>query len=230
VRALSKSYATAVEELPVLIDVQFSMPVGGSLAIVGESGSGKSTLLNLIGGLDYPSAGSVRVFSRQIEVMSETELAGFRNKNIGFVFQYHHLLPDFSALENIALPALIAGRRHEETMADARVLLQDIGLYDRAGHRPAQLSGGEQQRVAIARALINKPGLVLMDEPTGNLDEETGKAVLAFARELQRRHNLTLIIVTHSSAVSTACDHCLRLTLGHATMHRQSGSPRARKR
>jgi len=163
----------------------------------------------------------VQVFSRQIEGMNETELAEFRNTHIGFVFQYHHLLPDFSAIENIALPALIAGRRYEDAMADARALLHDIGLHDRAGHRPAQLSGGEQQRVAILRALINKPGLVLMDEPTGNLDEETGKAVLAFARELQRRHNLTLIIVTHSGAVSTACDRCLRLALGRAVMYQQ---------
>jgi len=216
--ALSKSYASIAEDLPVFSDVHFSVPRGASLAIVGESGSGKSTLLNLIGGLDYPSSGSVRVFSEQIETMSETELARFRNKHIGFVFQYHHLLPDFSALENIALPALIAGRSHAEACADAGALLEDIGLRDRADHRPSALSGGEQQRVAIARALINKPGLVLMDEPTGNLDEGTGKSVLAFVRGLQRRHRLTLIIVTHSRAVSAACDSCLRLARGRATM------------
>jgi len=216
--ALSKSYANIAEELPVFSDVSFSVPVGGSLAIVGESGSGKSTLLNLIGGLDYPSAGSVQVFSERIERMNETELAGFRNKHIGFVFQYHHLLPDFSALENIALPAFIAGRPQEEALADARALLQDVELGDRADHRPGALSGGEQQRVAIARALINKPGLVLMDEPTGNLDERTGKMVLSLVRNLQRRRALTLIIVTHSPAVSAACNHCLRLAQGRAVM------------
>jgi lipoprotein-releasing system ATP-binding protein len=216
VSALSKSYANVAEELAVFSDVSFSVAMGNSLAIVGESGSGKSTLLNLIGGLDYPSSGSVQVFSKQIETMNETELAAFRNTHIGFVFQYHHLLPDFSALENVALPALIAGRREEEAFADARGLLQDIELGDRADHRPGALSGGEQQRVAIARALVNKPGLVLMDEPTGNLDERTGRIVLSLARNLQRRHALTLIIVTHSPAVSAACNHCLRLAHGHA--------------
>jgi lipoprotein-releasing system ATP-binding protein len=218
VSALSKSYANIAEELSVFSEVSFSVPVGGSLAIVGESGSGKSTLLNLIGGLDYPSTGTVRVFSQQIEIMNETELAEFRNKHIGFVFQYHHLLPDFSALENVALPALVAGRSQEEAFADALALLQDIGLGGRADHRPGSLSGGEQQRVAIARALVNKPGLVLMDEPTGNLDERTGKIVLSLVRNLQRWHSLTLIIVTHSPAVSAACNHCLRLAHGRAVM------------
>ncbi|HOG63845.1 MAG TPA: ABC transporter ATP-binding protein [Spirochaetota bacterium] len=223
VQGLSKVYASAAELLPVLTDIDFELHTARSLAVIGESGSGKSTLLNLVGGLDYASSGSITIFGTSIETMNETELARFRNRHVGFVFQYHHLLPDFSAIENVAMPALLAGRSFEEARETARQLLVDIGLGTRLEHRPGQLSGGEQQRVAIVRALINKPGLVLMDEPTGNLDEGTGASVLDLVIALQKKNALTLVMVTHSQKVAAACDECLLLAGGRARVQRRSG-------
>lgn len=227
---VSKVYASAAELLPVLSDVSFELQARRSLAVIGESGSGKSTLLNLIGGLDYASAGVISIFGTAIEGMNETALATFRNRHIGFVFQYHHLLPDFSALENVAMPALLAGRGFEEAADMARDLLCSIGLGSRLDHRPGQLSGGEQQRVAIVRALVNKPGLVLMDEPTGNLDESTGSSVLELVQSLQKQYQLTLVMVTHSQKVAAACDECLLLAGGHARMVRGASRRLAGKR
>lgn len=213
---VGKKYATAAEILSVLHDISFELHAGETVSIIGESGTGKSTLLNLIGGLDYVSSGRISVFGTDIGVMNETGLARFRNRNIGFVFQYHHLLPDLNALENAALPALLAGLPRAAALQTARELLVRCGLAGRMEHRPAQLSGGEQQRVAIARALINRPGLVLMDEPTGNLDEETGREVLEMIAELQQQHGLTLVVVTHNPAVAAGTERCLRLSHGSA--------------
>lgn len=215
---VSKTYASPVELLPVLSEVSFELAAGRSLAVIGESGSGKSTLLNLIGGLDYASAGTISIFGTAIERMNETGLANFRNRHIGFVFQYHHLLPDFSALENVALPALLAGKGDEEATELAHDLLCEIGLGARLDHRPRQLSGGEQQRVAIVRALVNKPRLVLLDEPTGNLDEASGDSVLELVRSVQQQYQLALVMVTHSQKVAAACDECLVLAGGKARL------------
>lgn len=222
VQDVSKVYVSAAELLHVLTDVRLELAAGQSLAVIGESGSGKSTLLNLIGGLDYASAGSITIFDTAIESMTETELANFRNRNIGFVFQYHHLLPDFTALENVAMPALLAGKSQDEAAELARELLAGIGLENRVDHRPGQLSGGEQQRVAVVRALVNRPGLVLMDEPTGNLDEATGASVLELVNSLQKKFGITLVVVTHSQKVAAACDQCLLLAGGHARLLRSS--------
>lgn len=213
---VGKKYATAAEILSVLNDVSFTLSAGETVSIIGESGTGKSTLLNLIGGLDYVSSGTIKVFDSDIGYMSETGLAEFRNRHIGFVFQYHHLLPDLSALENVIFPALLAGRSRQQAEPDGIRLLERCGLGERVEHRPSQLSGGEQQRVAIARALVNQPGLVLMDEPTGNLDEETGREVLGMISDLQKQHSLAMVLVTHNLSIAAKMDRCLRLSRGSA--------------
>lgn len=218
VEEVSKSYATEAEILPVISGLSFTLEKGKSLAVIGESGTGKSTLLNLLGGLDYVSSGGINVFDRRIEDLSETELAEYRNQYVGFVFQYHHLLPDFTALENVTLPALLQGTDNSQARELATDLLQRTGLEHRLHHKPSQLSGGEQQRIALARALINRPGLVLMDEPTGNLDEKTGKVVLDMIWKLKREYKLTLVIVTHNRDIARQTDRCLLLSGGTGEM------------
>lgn len=202
--SIRKSFATRDGELVVLRDVTLTLEAGAAAAIVGPSGSGKSTLLHILGTLDPPSAGRVEIDGVDPFALSPRELARFRNRRIGFVFQDHHLLPQCSVLENVLLPAL-AGRRTTGTTAWARTLLERVGLAGRLNHRPAELSGGERQRVALARALVNRPRLLLADEPTGNLDRHTGAVVADLLFELHREHALMLVLVTHNEALAARC-------------------------
>ncbi|HEY7314543.1 MAG TPA: ABC transporter ATP-binding protein [Gemmataceae bacterium] len=198
VEHLSKDYPTRSGALRVLRDIDLDLARGDALAIMGPSGSGKSTLLHLLGTLDRPTGGAVRLEGRDPFALSERELADFRNRNIGFVFQDHHLLPQCSVLENVLIPTLVARDNRESMKAWARQLLERVGLSDRLDHRPAELSGGERQRVAVARALIHRPILLLADEPTGNLDRRTADAIGKLLLDLHREENTILIVVTHS--------------------------------
>jgi lipoprotein-releasing system ATP-binding protein len=198
----------------VLRGVSFEMAAGESLAVVGPSGSGKSTLLHIIGTLDRPTSGEVRIDGQTPHALSEPELAAFRNRRIGFVFQDHHLLPQYSVLENVLMPALVAGRDHTQAAGRARSLLERVGLERRLGHRPAELSGGERQRAAVARALLNRPGLLLCDEPTGNLDAASAASVASLLFELHREEAGLLILVTHSAELAARAGRRMRLSEG----------------
>jgi len=184
------------------------------IGITGVSGSGKSTLLHLIGGMDKPDKGSIRILDMDIASLSPSDLSGFRNETIGFVFQFHHLLPEFTALENVMMPLLIRGISPAEARDRAISLLRDVGLGQRTHHRPGELSGGEQQRVALARALVGKPQLLLADEPTGNVDPQTGQAIGELFCELHAKHGLTSIIVTHNARLARLCSRVCRLEQG----------------
>ncbi|MBO6176675.1 MAG: ABC transporter ATP-binding protein [Treponema sp.] len=197
VNGLKKSYVTPVENLVIFEDLDLQVFKGESVVIAGKSGSGKSTLLNIIGGLDHSDSGSVIMNGCDISKLKESELTAFRQKVLGFVFQFHHLLKDFTALENIFLPAYMAGMSKKNAMEKARALLADVGLSERASHLPAELSGGERQRVAVARALINDPQIVLADEPTGNLDPENAVLIGELLFNITRQYQKTLIMVTH---------------------------------
>jgi len=216
---LVKDYATARGSLQVLSGLYLEVRAGEMVAIVGESGSGKSTLLHLLGALDRPTTGTVSYRGQNVFDQPDEALARWRNRAVGFVFQFHHLLPEFTALENVAMPALIGGASLREARPRAADLLERFGLTDRAEHRPAQLSGGEQQRVAVARALMNRPGLVLADEPTGNLDTKTAEHLhdelrrLVEAGEAGNREH-ALVIVTHNPALASRADRVLRLDAG----------------
>lgn len=199
--------------LSVIKGVDLEIHQGEKLAIVGVSGSGKSTLLNLMGGLDNPSQGSVVLQGKCWSDLDSTQRAAWRNRHIGFVYQFHHLLDEFTALENVCLPSLIAGDRLQGE-AYAKELLQRVGLADRLHHRPSELSGGERQRVAIARALARKPSLVLMDEPTGNLDPKTAEAVLKLLIELNKELEISLVIVTHDPVIAQQLDRTISLVDG----------------
>jgi lipoprotein-releasing system ATP-binding protein len=214
VRGLDKSYQSGDQKLEVLIDLTLSLQEGEMVAVTGVSGSGKSTLLHLIGGMDRPDRGSIKVLGREIFDLSPTDLSGFRNKTIGFVFQFHHLLPEFTAIENVMMPLLVRGEAPAHAEKSAESLLDDVGLRKRCGHRPGELSGGEQQRVALARALIGKPRLLLADEPTGNLDPATGEAIGDLFRELHTKHRLTSIIATHNESLARLCSRVYRLGKG----------------
>ena len=200
VRNLTKQYATPGGTLTVLSDVHLSLNSGDAAAIMGPSGTGKSTLLYILGGLEYPSSGTVSIGGKNVFEMNPIELARFRNSEIGFVFQDHCLLPQCSVLENVLLPTLVGPSK--DSISRAKSLIEQVGLLDRIDHRPAQLSGGEKQRVAIARALIQKPGLLVCDEPTGNLDETTADAVASQLLDLHHKQNNILIVVTHSSRLA----------------------------
>jgi lipoprotein-releasing system ATP-binding protein len=200
--AVTKQFPTPTEPLVVLRDVSLAIAQGQSLAIVGPSGSGKTTLLSILGTLDRPTSGTVELDGQDPFQLPEPSLAAFRNRRIGFIFQDHHLLPQCSALENVLLPTIAAGVATPEAIERARAMLQRIGLGDRLGHRPAALSGGERQRVAIARALIQRPQLVLADEPTGNLDRTTAAAIGELLLELPLEQKLILIVVTHSQPLA----------------------------
>ena len=210
-QSLSKTYRDA--EVPVVVFSGLDLEVerGEMLAIVGPSGIGKSTLLHLIGGLDRPDSGKVRVDDRDVTAMSSDELARFRNRSVGFVFQFHHLLPEFSALENVAMPGWIGRRPAGEALDRAAELLEELGLGARSRHFPNQLSGGEQQRVAIARALLADPLLFLADEPTGNLDLETSEKVFELMRECHNKRGLTSVIVTHNPELAGRCDRVFEM-------------------
>ena len=214
VHDLHKAYESGGQRLEILTGLSLEVDAGEMVGITGVSGSGKSTLLHLVGGMDRPDRGSIRILDREIGDLSLSELSGFRNEVIGFVFQFHHLLPEFTALENVMMPLLIRGTPLQQAADPAKALLQDVGLGERGHHRPGELSGGEQQRVALARALIGRPKLLLADEPTGNVDPETGQAIGALFRELHTRHRLTSIIVTHNERLARICSRAFRLEKG----------------
>jgi lipoprotein-releasing system ATP-binding protein len=206
---VSKSFPMAGGELPVLANVSLALARGEALAITGPSGAGKSTLLYIIGTLDTPGAGSVRILGQDPFSLNRASLARFRNANIGFVFQDHYLLPQCSVLENVLIPKLAGSGADGAAQERARMLLEKVGLAERSGHRPAELSGGERQRVAICRALINRPPLLLADEPTGNLDRHTAQSVGTLLLELSREENAMLIVVTHSLELAARLPrHC----------------------
>ncbi len=213
-RGVDKSYIAGTERLPVLRQLDLTVEAGEMIAVVGASGVGKSTLLHVLGGLDSLDAGSVRIGERELGALRPDELTAFRNRHVGFVFQFHHLLPEFSAVENAGMPLRIARRRSDEANQRARVLLERVGLGERLTHKPGMLSGGEQQRVAIARALVMEPSVLLADEPTGDLDEHTAETLHDLLREMHRERGLTSIIATHNPRLSAACDRVLRLEDG----------------
>jgi lipoprotein-releasing system ATP-binding protein len=214
ISGLVKTYQTPRARIDVLRALDLAVKSGEMLAIVGASGVGKSTLLHVLGGLDTLDAGQVRVGDARIDQMSDEARVAFRNRHVGFVFQFHHLLPEFSALENIEMPLRIAGRAAADREREAGALLERVGLAERSAHRPGALSGGEQQRVAVARALVCRPALLLADEPTGNLDETTAADLHRLLRDMHREHGLTSIIVTHNPVLAGACDRVLRLEGG----------------
>lgn len=211
---LSKSFITAAGELEVLQGIDLAFHEGEMVGITGASGAGKSTLMHILGALDRPSSG--KVFFRGTDVFSldDASRARFRNRSIGFVFQFHHLLPEFNALENVMLPGLISGMSYEAAAQKARGLLGELGLSSRLVHRPGELSGGEQQRVAVARALMQDAGLVLADEPTGNLDTATGNSLFELFLGLNREKGITFVIVTHNVALADRCHRVLRMADG----------------
>jgi lipoprotein-releasing system ATP-binding protein len=208
---LSKTYGEAGSEIKVLSDIDFSVRKGERIAVMGTSGSGKTTLLNLLGGLDLPSAGAIHVAGVNLSQVGERELNRLRNFELGFVYQFHHLLGEFTALENTAMPLLIRGLSKEEAKSEASAILENVGLASRLTHKPAQLSGGERQRVAIARALVGKPRCVLMDEPTGNLDRKTAVGIHSLLNELNASLNTSFIIVTHDEMFASSMDRCFFL-------------------
>ena len=214
VKDLHKSFPMGEQTLTVLRGIDLTIERGELIAVVGASGAGKSTLLHILGLLDRPSRGTVHFEGQDLFQLSEAAQAEFRNRRIGFVFQFHHLLPEFTALENACMPALIQRREPEEVRQEAIGLLKDVGLGPRLQHKPGELSGGEQQRVAVARALLQKPDLVLADEPTGNLDTHTGDALFALMRELNKARGTTFVIVTHNDKLSAQADRILHMQDG----------------
>ncbi|HLN04431.1 MAG TPA: ABC transporter ATP-binding protein [Bryobacteraceae bacterium] len=214
IRDLSKRYSSGENEQVVLDQVSFDVAPGERLALVGESGAGKSTLLHLLGGLDRLTSGTIYYKTKDISQLGEFELADFRNREVGFVWQIHYLLPEFTALENVMMPLLIRGQRHAGAASAAAARLEEVGLGARAGHRAGELSGGEQQRVVLARALVGNPSVLLADEPTGNLDFRTGEMIFDLLSALHRSHQLTSILVTHNLSFARRCDRVLRLEGG----------------
>jgi lipoprotein-releasing system ATP-binding protein len=211
---VDKSYVVGTTRLPVLHGLSLSVEKGEMVAIVGASGVGKSTLLHVLGGLDAIDGGSVQIGDADLATMKPEHLTAFRNRHVGFVFQFHHLLPEFTALENAGMPMRIARRPAGERDGRAEALLGRVGLAERLAHKPGMLSGGEQQRVAIARALVMDPWLLLADEPTGDLDEHTAETLHDLLREMHRERGLTSIIATHNPRLAAACDRILRLEDG----------------
>jgi lipoprotein-releasing system ATP-binding protein len=213
--AIVKTFASKgsdSSDLTVLNDVHFEAQLGESIAIMGPSGSGKSTLLHILGGLDRPNKGEVYFKGKSLSSFNSEELAYWRNQEVGFVFQFHHLLPEFTAIENVMIPALIHEKNSSETETKAKRLLERVGLADREHHRPSELSGGEQQRVAVARALMNNPSLLLADEPTGNLDEKNTVQLIQLLTEIRASENMTLILVTHDAQLGSYCDRVYQLS------------------
>jgi len=208
---IHKSYFLGRNELRVLKGIDLEIYQGEILAIVGPSGVGKSTLLHILGALDRPTEGEVYIDSTMIFSMNDDQLAAFRNRTVGFVFQFHHLLPEFTALENVAMPGLIAGKPKNMCFQKASRLLESVGLKERSEHRPSELSGGEQQRVAVARALMNDPKIILADEPSGNLDLKSSKALHDLLWRLSREQNQTIVIVTHNQQLAQRGDRIVEL-------------------
>ncbi len=217
VRDVFKSYYLHGKRIDVLRGVSVDIERGELVSLVGASGAGKSTFLHVLGTLDAPAAGSMRFEGREVFAMNDAEVAEFRNRTIGFVFQSHYLLPEFSALENVAMPAVIQRRDRARAFRDARELLDRVGLGSRVDHRPGELSGGEAQRVALARALVLKPALLFADEPTGNLDSETGEHVIELLFEMNRERRTTLVLVTHDPELAKRCDRRVHIAAGTLT-------------
>ena len=215
---LRKSYQDGHSTVDVFEHLNLTINPGDCIAIVGSSGSGKSTLLHLLGGLDKPSAGEVLIQGKDWQLFSEKQRCQLRNKHIGFVYQFHHLLREFTALENVAMPLLLADKSIQEARESAHDILNAVGLGARVHHKPAQLSGGERQRVAIARALVNKPDCVFADEPTGNLDNTTAMQVFDLMLKLNQQHNAALVIVTHDAQLASCMNHRMILKAGDLTM------------
>ena len=213
-RNLFKAYRDGERRIEVLRGVDLEIEAGESVAIIGQSGTGKSTLLHLLGALDLPDRGTIEIGGVEIGLMNPDELAGFRNRTIGFVFQFQELLADFTALENVLVPGRIAGLRGSSLRAKGEELLAEVGLSDRAEHFPSQLSGGEQQRVALCRALLLEPPLLLADEPTGNLDPEIGDQIFELLVSLQKRRGTTAVVVTHNREIANRCARLLTLHKG----------------
>ena len=213
-RGLAKTYRNAEVPVPVFRGLDLAVSRGEMLAIVGPSGIGKSTLLHILGGLDRADSGTIVVDGRDLTAMTNDELAAFRNRNVGFVFQFHHLLPEFTALENVAMPGWIGKMQAKSAVTKAGDLLKELGLATRERHFPNQLSGGEQQRVAIARALLTEPMLFLADEPTGNLDLETSARVFDLMRACHKQRGLTSVIVTHNPELAARCDRVFEMRRG----------------
>ena len=214
VRGLNKTYLVGAQPIHVLRDLDLDVEKGEMVAIVGASGVGKSTLLHLLGGLDRADGGTVHVGEAEVSAMPDAALVEFRNANVGFVFQFHHLLPEFDAIDNVAMPMRIARAAPESAREHASALLRRVGLGERVTHRPGMLSGGEQQRIAVARALVMNPALLLADEPTGDLDENTADSLHALLREMHAERGLTSIIATHNPRLAAACNRILRLEQG----------------
>lgn len=221
---LHKSFPQGRGRLEVLKGIDLSVRRGECVAVVGPSGAGKSTLLHILGALDRPTEGRVLFQGEEIFGRPEPALAQFRNRHVGFVFQFHHLLPEFTARENVAMPLRIAGEGAGEAAARADELLEAVGLAERVEHRPGELSGGEQQRVALARALAARPALLLADEPTGNLDHQTGDAIHRLLRDWNRRSEVTLVVVTHNRELAEAMDRIVTLSDGHVLAEGEAGA------
>lgn len=216
--ALTKAYQAGPEKIQVLQNINLAVSSGDWIAVVGSSGSGKSTLLNLVGTLDNPTSGRVLLAGQDVQKLKPNALDRLRNRHLGFVYQFHHLLPEFTALDNVAMPLMISGIRRAKARLAASPWLEAVGLSHRAAHKPAELSGGERQRAAIARALVMKPDLVLMDEPTGNLDRHTALAIQALIHNLSQEHGIAFIVVTHDLAFAQQAQRVLELNEGRLTL------------
>ena len=212
---LSKIYQTSAAEIVILEALNLTVAKGDLVAVIGPSGAGKSTLLHLLGGLDAPTSGQVLFQGEDVFALPSARLAEFRNRHVGFVFQFHHLLPEFTAIENAAMPLLVRGRTRDQALSRAGQLLKRVGLGERLEHKVGELSGGEQQRVAIARALVAEPEILLADEPTGNLDLHTGEEVFDVVRELHAERDLTSVIVTHNEKIAAKCEQVWEIEAGH---------------
>ncbi|WP_166265885.1 lipoprotein-releasing ABC transporter ATP-binding protein LolD [Marinobacter caseinilyticus] len=211
---ITRTYKEGPGKLTIFSDISLQVGAGETVAIVGSSGAGKTTLLNLLGGLDKPSTGHIEICGQEIHKLSEAARARFRNRYLGFVYQFHHLLPEFTALENVMLPCTLGGMSVREAKSRAALMLAQVGLEARVAHKPGELSGGERQRVAIARALVNEPECVLMDEPTGNLDEQTGEGVRRLIESLRDRLGIAFVVVTHDMTMAQSLGRVLRLEQG----------------
>ncbi len=220
---LSKVYQSGGADLVIFSDLDLEIQLGEKLALTGESGTGKSTLLHLLGGLDRATSGKIYYKNKDISALADADLAVYRNQNIGFVWQVHYLLPEFTALENVMMPLLIRGEPKNRAASKSLARLDDVGLSKRATHRAGELSGGEQQRVVLARALVGEPSLLLADEPTGNLDEKTGEKIFDLLDSLHEKYRLTSVFVTHNSSLAARCDRVLKLESGMLTTVLQPG-------
>lgn len=216
-RDLTRTYREGPQDLTVLDRLELNVAAGERVAVIGSSGSGKTTLLNLLGGLDRPGGGDILIDGRSIAGLSEADIGRFRNRHIGFVYQFHHLLAEFTALENVSMPLVIRGQSRRQAAEKALLLLERVGMAPRCEHKPGELSGGERQRVAIARALVTDPSLVLMDEPTGNLDQTTARQILALMDEVAERSRSAFVVVTHDMAIAEHQHRVLRLEGGRLT-------------